>query len=116
MATPQPWGHDPIKAATTLHERSVSFRARGQHAQAESLALQALRTIERVVGPRHPGLANILINLGGVCQDRGRYSKAERLLRRSVDILSKSRDGPENRKLRVRSLGNLAGVYQVQGR
>src|SRR5262245_44012977 len=68
---------DPIEAASRLHDRAVESRGQHKLAEAEALALRALRIMEEAVGPDHPDVANILNSLAGIHEDRGVYAVAE---------------------------------------
>src|SRR5215510_785361 len=80
-------GLEPLEEACRLHDLAVSFRAQGQYAEALASSQQALAVFEREVGPDHPDVANVLNNLAGIHQDQGEYTEAERLYRRSGEIL-----------------------------
>jgi hypothetical protein len=55
---------------------------------------QALALIRRVLGPEHPDTLKTTSNLAWTLEQEGRYSKAEKLQRETLDILaSYPRDG-----------------------
>ena len=96
--------HDPTDEACRLHEMAVSCRAEGKLDRAESLALRSLKIFQKACGPNHPDIANVLNNLAGVYQDRSEHKQAVKLYQRSVKIMEKIQDGPEQELLRVQSL------------
>jgi len=117
VQTPVPAiGLEPLEEACRLHDLAVSLRAQGQYVEALATAQQALAVFEREVGPDHPDVANVLNNLAGIHQDQGAYAEAERLYRRSGEMLDALTASLEVETLRVQSLCGLAGVYRMQGR
>src|SRR5262245_62083725 len=73
--------------------------------------------MEEAVGPDHPDVANILNSLAGIHEDRGVYAVAEELYRRAVRLMEHVAGGdPDTERLRLQSLGNLAGCCRAQGR
>ena len=80
-------GLEPLEAACRLHDLAVSLRAQGQYAEALASSQQALVVFEREVGPDHPDVATVLNTLAGIHQAQGEYAEAERLYRRSGEIL-----------------------------
>ena len=104
-----------VEEAGRLHERAVTLREEGQHAEAATCARHALIFFERVCGPDHPDVANILNNLAGICADQGDYDEAVRLAQRAVAIMESATGSPDLALLRVQSLRTLAQVYCLQG-
>jgi len=109
-------GSDPLEEASRVHDVAVSLRDEGQYEAAAALARRALAAFEAETGPDHPDIANILNTWAGVHEDRGDYAEAERLYRRSVDIMEQVTGDLELEMLRVQSWRKLAGLYRVQGR
>jgi tetratricopeptide (TPR) repeat protein len=68
--------------------------------------------LEQVLGPEHPEMAGILVNLGLFYQDQGQYEQAEPLYQRVLAIREKVL-GPEHLDT-ARSLDNLAILYHNQ--
>ena len=60
----------------------------GQYAQAEALNQKVLAVDRRVYGPRHPHVADDLINLGAVQLETGHFVEAERWDREALEILT----------------------------
>ena len=83
----------PAETVRLLRSRALACRVQGNHRKAESLYLQALRLLERAVGPNHPNLVPLLNSLARTCEDQGEYAKAEQFYQRSVGIL----DGVEGK-------------------
>src|SRR5262245_16156794 len=77
---------DPLDAVCRLHDRSLTWRDQGQYVRAAAAARRALALAERAVGPDHPDVANILINLAGIAEAQGDYASAERQAQRAVTI------------------------------
>jgi CHAT domain-containing protein len=69
---------------------------------------------EKALGPDHPNVAMSLNSLAELYRSQGRYTDAEPLYQRSLDILegALSRDHPDVGT----ALNNLAALYQSQGR
>jgi tetratricopeptide (TPR) repeat protein len=61
-------------------------RRRGNAAQAEALARQALTILEARLPAGHPNIAAAVNNLGAAISAQGRYSEAEPLLKRALDM------------------------------
>ncbi|HVP59003.1 MAG TPA: serine/threonine-protein kinase [Myxococcaceae bacterium] len=60
----------------------------GQYPQADALNQRVLAIDRRLYGPRHPHVADDLINLGAVQLEGGHYSEAERWDREALEIMS----------------------------
>jgi len=59
----------------------------GQYAQADALNKQVLILDRRLYGPRHPHVADDLINLGAVQFEGGHFAEAERWDREALEIM-----------------------------
>ncbi len=76
----------PADLAGSLMElANVHFYA-GHYAESEPLNQRVLSLYRQVYGPRHPSVAEVLINLGAIRQDTGRYAEAERFHREALEI------------------------------
>lgn len=105
-----------IARACRLHEQALACRAEGRIAEAGPLAELALEILERKNGPDHPDVANLLLCLAAIREEAGDLATAERLGRRAARILETMEDaGPDVPRLRIQSLGMLAGVLRNQG-
>ncbi|RPH70622.1 MAG: serine/threonine protein kinase [Myxococcaceae bacterium] len=60
----------------------------GQYPKADALNQQVLEVDRRLYGPRHPHVADDLINLGAVQLETGHYDAAERWNREALEIMS----------------------------
>jgi len=60
----------------------------GQYAKADELNQRVLEVDRRLYGPRHPHVADDLINLGAVQLETGNYAAAERWNREALEIMS----------------------------
>ena len=79
----------------------------------EPLLRRSLAIREKVFGRDHPDVAESLNNLAAVYEDRGRFTSAEPLYKRSLEIRKKL---GSNHPDVAASLNRLAGLYQKQGR
>jgi len=89
---------------------SVHFYA-GRYDQSDSLNRLALPIYERLRGPRHPLVGDVLINLGAVRFQRGEFAEAERYHRRALGI-AEQWYGPEHHA--VASALTMVGRALVQ--
>jgi tetratricopeptide (TPR) repeat protein len=87
------------------------FDREGQE-RSERLLKRLLALREKSLGPKHPGLAPVLEQLGDLCGRQRRYDEAEAHCARALAILEKTR-GP-NHSETADGLLHLAGVYQSQ--
>src|SRR5262245_21128960 len=78
---------DPMDIACRLHDNAMTWRAQGEYGQAATAARRALKLAERAVGPYHPDVANILINLASIAEAQGDYAAAEQQAQRAVAIM-----------------------------
>jgi len=60
----------------------------GQYAEADALNQKVLALDRRLYGPRHPHIADDLINLGAVQFEGGHYAEAERWNREALEIMT----------------------------
>src|SRR6185369_16093277 len=99
-----------------LHEQALEQREKGHLRRALILARHALRFIELGTGTDSPDAANLGNSLSTLYQDVGRYSDAERVARRSVEIIEKYADDPDTdiQAIRAQSLDGLATVLRLQ--
>ena len=73
-------------ASNTAELANSHFYA-GHYDQSDSLNQQLLSTYRTVYGPRHPLVADALINLGAAQFNRGHYTDAERYDREALGII-----------------------------
>jgi serine/threonine-protein kinase len=73
-------------AASTAELANTHFYA-GNLDQSDSLNQQLLASYRSLYGPRHPLVADALINLGASQFNRGHYAEAERFNREALDII-----------------------------
>ena len=86
----------------------------GSLVEAESLYLRAKSVGEKVLGRANGQLATILVSLGSVYYDSGRFSESERCLRAALEI-QEGALGPEHIDV-ARSLRYYAVVLRKMGR
>jgi CHAT domain-containing protein/Tfp pilus assembly protein PilF len=79
----------------------------------EPLLRRSLAIREKVFGRDHPDVAESLNNMAALYEDRGRFTSAEPLYKRSLEIREKL--GPNHPDVAA-SLNRLAGLYKKQGR
>ena len=73
--------------SASLTELANCYFYTGQYAQADALNQQVLAVDRRLYGPRHPHVADDLINLGAVQFEGGHYPEAERWNREALEIM-----------------------------
>ena len=101
--------------AAALHERAVVCRAGGRPAEARRLLLRALALFERHDGPRHPDVANVLLELAGVAQDEGAYAEGLARARRAMAILGPLRGTVDFDRLRAQGFARLGSLHVARG-
>ncbi len=69
-----------------LNQEVMALHDKGQYSRAMKVAQKALVLAEHFEDPEHPYLAASLNNLAGIYDAQGRYSEAEPLYRRSLEI------------------------------
>lgn len=72
-------------AGALLELANVHFYA-GHYTESESLNQRVLVLYREIYGPRHPLVAEVLINLGAIQQDTGHYTEAEKFHRQALEI------------------------------
>lgn len=78
-------GGDGALAGSQYELANVYFYA-GRYKESEALNRQVLELNRRTFGPKHPKVAEALINLGAIQHDLGNYVEAERLHREALAI------------------------------
>jgi serine/threonine-protein kinase len=102
----------PLAVAAAQHELGTALVAQARIIQAEPLIREALNERRFRLGDEHPLTAESLSSLGGLLVERGDYSAAEEIFRRTVEI---------NRRLlgehlvTSRELNNLAATLWFRG-
>ena len=86
----------------------------GKYVEAEKLYRRALTIYERVLGPCHETIANVLGALGSNQYRKGEYVEAERLYTQSLGMFEKTQGEKSPRVAQV--LGHLATLNSTQGR
>jgi serine/threonine-protein kinase len=74
--------------SASMTELANCYFYTGQYGQADALNQQVLAIDRRLYGPRHPHVADDLINLGAVQFEGGNYSKAEPWNREALEIMT----------------------------
>ena len=111
---------DPLEEAVRLHELAVAARDEGRLGEAEDLATKSLEIFEVEAGPDNPDVANVLLCLAGLHDDRADYVGAEPLYQRAADIVAKLPESDpgevELQRLRIQAVGGLGTVLRILGR
>lgn len=113
-----------LDRAVALHDEAEALRADGDLAgrrltSARKLCVAALGLFERHEGDNHPDVANVLVSLAEIDNERADYEAALRSAERSVSILKRFPMRGENAtilaRLRVRALDVLGAVHVSRG-
>jgi serine/threonine-protein kinase len=78
---------DPADLAASRFELANTYFYLGRYDEAESLYSQLLPVYRALFGERHPMVAEDLINLGAIRQERGQYKEAESFHRQALEIM-----------------------------
>ena len=106
---------DPLASTLKAHRRAIALRAAGRFAEAERACRHALGGYEAVEGPRHPDVANVLVELGLILEARDRVSDAARCHRHALGLLGDDIRDPEVARLSLRARIALAGIDRARG-
>jgi CHAT domain-containing protein/Tfp pilus assembly protein PilF len=104
---------DELAEASRLNDEAIKLYNAGRYDTAVPLAVQALAIYEKVYGPQHIEVAQLLENLATFYRAKGDYAKAEPLIERQLAIYEKLR-GPQHADV-ARALNNLAELYRTTG-
>ncbi len=85
----------------------------GDYRQAETWLLSAREVLEKLKLQKQPDYAQVLAELGTIRTNEGKWAEAERLMRQSLEIFS--RTGPYQ-TLRASVQSHLGGLYVAQNR
>jgi serine/threonine-protein kinase len=107
-------GADPADLAASRFELANTYFYLGKYDDAESLYRQLLPVYRRLFGETHPMVAEDLINIGAIRQERGQYQEAEKYHRQALDIMQ-SFYGKDHYKT-AHSLTLVARAVEYQGR
>lgn len=105
---------DPLATTIRAHERAIALREQGAFAPAERACRRALAGYRAVEGPRHPDVANALVELGAILEGRDRLADAVRCHRRALGMIARARH-PDLVRLALRARLALAGLARLQG-
>ena len=100
--------------ATAIGELSNIYFYIGDMARSDEAARRALEITRRVLGPRHPDVGHLSINLGAIASTRARIPEAERYFREALDVFRTwyGEDHPETAAART----NVAQALSRQTR
>ena len=107
------YGDQSLEYAAAITWLSGFYHLRGRYAEADPLMRTVLAIRERLLGPDHDEVGNILNNLGENEKALRKYDEALTHLQRALVIREKVH-GPVHRDVAT-TLNNLAGVYQSKG-
>lgn len=79
-------GSAPADLAASLYELANAHFYAGRYKEAEDLTRRVLEMNKHIYGAGHPRVAECLVNLGAIQQDRGNYVEAERYHRQGLEI------------------------------
>jgi tetratricopeptide (TPR) repeat protein len=105
-----------LRQAIVCHERAIAAREARRLPAAERDASRAAELYARAEGPRHPDVANALVDLGQIRELRDDLAGAADALRRARAILARGRllDDPEIAQLSIRAGRFLGSVQRAQ--
>jgi tetratricopeptide (TPR) repeat protein len=104
-----------LNLAIAAHERAIALRAEGKFELAARAARGALAGYEASEGPRHPDVANALVELAAALEACDRPAEATRALRRALAILRAPSGDPDLLRLRLQARVALAGLDRQRG-
>lgn len=102
-----------LMEANRLNQQVIQLYQAGRYPEAIPLAERALAIREKVLGPEHPYVAELLNNLAELHREQGDYGRATPLYQRALAIKEKE-VGPEHPDVAT-LLSNLALLYHEQG-
>ncbi|MBK9266132.1 MAG: tetratricopeptide repeat protein [Polyangiaceae bacterium] len=105
-----------IERGCALFARAQELRDAGNPIQARALCKRALSLLENALGPRHPDVANVLLEIAGTFEDCGESAMAIEPCERAAAILARVRCGIEGELLKFASLSLLGRLYVAAGR
>jgi len=97
------------------HERAVVARAAGRFGAAERDARRALAGYRAAEGPRHPDVANALVELAAALEARDRPDEAAHALQRALGILRPPTDDLDVVRLGLQARLALSGLDRRRG-
>ena len=105
-----------LAAAIANHERAIAWRMAARLGPAERACRRALAGYLATEGPRHPDVANALVDLGAILEARDRPREAARCHRRALGILTARRALELDLiRLAVHARLALAGLDRARG-
>ena len=108
------FGPDDQRLALSYNNLAELYRVQGNYAQAELLYKRSLAIREKILGLRHPDVAQSLNSLAELYGTQGNHAEAEPLHKRSLAILEKAL-GPEHPNVAL-SLENYALLLREMDR
>jgi CHAT domain-containing protein/Tfp pilus assembly protein PilF len=102
-----------LAEAQQLAQQVQSLFYNGKYDEAIAAALRALAIREKILGPDHRDVAELLADLGLLYESKNNYGRAELLYLRALNILKGT--GGEGERQYASTLNNLAGLYRTLG-
>jgi|SRR5262245_54123584 len=108
---------EAVETAGHLYDSAVACYAEGRDQQAESLFRRTLYLFEKHEGPNHPDVAQVLINLAMIYEDRCEYGAAEQMYQLSVRVMEQIvDDGDTNiEQMRLGAWCRLGAIHRIRG-
>ena len=107
-------GRRAITSARRCRTSGIVARERKDYATAGAYYTRALAIRERIVGPDHPDVAQLLNNLANIYRATGDDARSLETHFRALRIWEKQRGGPYQRGTLL-SVGNIARTYAARG-
>lgn len=98
-----------------LFSRAQALRDAGNPLRARRLCLRALRLLESSLGPRHPDVGNVLLEISGCFEDCGDHLPALEPCTRALSILNHVRCGLDGYRLKFLALISLGRLQTTAG-
>lgn len=98
----------PLRIAHALNGLGIASQYRGRPAEASAYYDEAVAIYHEALGPKHPRVAGMLVNLGGLSLMTGDYDKSISRSARALEILELAGEG--NQAEMVQALNNLGNA------
>jgi tetratricopeptide (TPR) repeat protein len=100
--------------AQILHNLAEVHRKQHQYVKAEASYIRSLEIAKQRLGPAHPAIPLMLVDLGLLYADTRRYSEAEVRFQDALTLLEQTTPALNGRM--VRALRALSRIYVAQGK
>jgi tetratricopeptide (TPR) repeat protein len=108
---------DPLTLAIAAHEKAIALHASTRLPAAEAACRRAIELYTRAEGARHPDVANALVELGQILEERDQPRPARACHAKAIAILGRPRAGedPDLTRLRLHARSFVAGLDRALG-